>query len=128
MIVKTGANYQAEGGYIEASREGDIITIDGVGYNTKYGLFPVAKINIVNESQTTITVYAASLSGDGTAPIYYARTIAGGATSTFYAFYPGRLVTSIPAGASFDGERSIGCSSSTGYLTVVDVEATAYYI
>ena len=27
MIVKTGANYQAEGGYIEASREGDAVVV-----------------------------------------------------------------------------------------------------
>lgn len=35
MIVKTGANYQAEGGYIEASKTGSSvnITIDGDNYN-----------------------------------------------------------------------------------------------
>ena len=27
MIVKTGANYQAEGGYIEASRAGETVTV-----------------------------------------------------------------------------------------------------
>ena len=35
MIVKTGANYQADGGYIEASREGTSIniTVDGDSVN-----------------------------------------------------------------------------------------------
>ena len=127
MIVKTGANYQAEGGYIEASREGDIITIDGAEYNDKYGVYSIANLHIVNESHNNIVLYAGSATVDE-APVYYQRDVAAGSDANYRVIYPGRIVISIPAGVTFNSNLSIGCAiTDIGYLRVTDVEATAVF-
>lgn len=59
MIVKTGANYQEEGGYIEASAKGDVYTITKddksavFGGLTETGPF-VTPITIINETGRTL--------------------------------------------------------------------------
>lgn len=70
MIVKTGANYQAEGGYIEASKTETnvIVTIDGDDYNFKSdadNIISLYKTMISLSPELTSAVYCMGLSRDG---------------------------------------------------------------
>lgn len=72
MIVKTGANYQADGGYIEASKTGsDVnITIDGADYNFKSdadNIVSLYKTMISLSPELTSTAYCVGLSREGSA-------------------------------------------------------------
>lgn len=87
MIVKTGANYQAEGGYIEAGYDNGIVTVKkndldavsiGIGENGA-----VVEVELRNDTSTTFTV--AGLSKVGSLQNVYG-TVSGmsaNATSTF---------------------------------------------
>ena len=70
MIVKTGANYQNDGGYIEASKTGsDVnITIDGANYNFKSDADNIAslyKTMVSLSPELTSAVYCMAISPDG---------------------------------------------------------------
>ena len=59
MIVKTGANYQNDGGYIEASANGFIYTLTDndkiaeFGGSEEFGLF-IVPVTIINETERNI--------------------------------------------------------------------------
>lgn len=70
MIVKTGANYQTEGGYIEASKSGDgaVVTIndDTASINTMIGIHVSAiLVDIRKTADTTPTITMSCYYTDG---------------------------------------------------------------
>lgn len=70
MIVKTGANYHAEGGYIEASKAGaDVnIKIDGENYHFKSDaevITSLYKVGIRTAPEFTNTIFSIGLRKEG---------------------------------------------------------------
>lgn len=126
MIVKTGANYQANGGYIEASRDGNIITIDGAEYNNKYGVHSMAKFVVDNRTNTDEVLWAGVDGSQTVAPAYYSRTIEANTRKEFQAFKNQTIVCStFPITLS---DESVGCEvrgAQRQYIYITDVDAVA---
>lgn len=89
MIVKTGANYQAEGGYIEASIENGIVTVNNdvetIGvYYAGYENLSVVPVQIkVGANITSLTFYGLEQYENGEF-LFDNRTVLSGVTRTFY--------------------------------------------
>ena len=125
MIVKTGANYQAEGGYIEASRNGDIITIDGAEYNDKYGVHSMSKLVIDNRTATGFSVWAGIDGSQTTPPTFNQRSVPANTQTEWQAFVNQTIVCSQKIVLS---EESVGCEvvGAGGWLLhVTAVDAVA---
>ena len=119
MIVKTGANYQAEGGYIEASRNGNEYTINGNTINDTYGVFSMARVVFRNRSSNAITAYVSNTNE----ALFYDRQIPAGGGGTWDAVLGGRMAVSLGS-STVDMANSTGCAvEGVGYIRITDVDA-----
>ena len=124
MIVKTGANYQDEGGYIEASRNGNEYTINGNTINDTYGVFSMASVTFRNRSSGMVTVYASST----TEALFYSRQIPAGGGSSWNAVFGGRMAVSL-GDAVVDTDNSSGCVvEGPGYIRITEIDAEVVFV